>query len=415
LGVENGGLYYEDLGTLYTFDRPATPGNYTLEELTRHEYSHYVIERFLVAGLWGKTPLYSDNRMVWFDEGFAEFLTGSTAVAGVQSRLHLANLLAGDGPTGRMSLAQVFASVYGDFKFYRYAAFFFNYMYLYRRDLLRQFIELVRNGDAMGFDMLRTQLASDSALEAAYQTYLDGVIAGIATLSDPTTNFPAISALDSNDVAQIQAAVRSTRIGYLAEASVSAKHQDTRFTCRGVLTTQPGAADIDAAWVAFNADLDELLRDLRTKPLNNFQQSVARFGQIRFEATGSQYYALADYYVEGPLGPENSVPLSPPDQVQMDFASTRLGTHAACHYDQAKGVVTCTLSIPTQLFPLSTPDGVLDQQLTDDLDELRNQVYAIRPPYFYRNFTCAWAGTAKPITTGSDKYKVRPIIATVAL
>jgi len=45
LNTNNGGIYYEQNGTFYTFDRPPTPGNYTLEELTRHEYAHYLSAR----------------------------------------------------------------------------------------------------------------------------------------------------------------------------------------------------------------------------------------------------------------------------------------------------------------------------------------------------------------------------------
>jgi hypothetical protein len=143
LPTNNGGIYYEQKGTFYTFDRPPTPGNYTLEELTRHEYAHYLSARFISGGLWGEAPIYDNDRMVWFDEGFAEFLTGSAATGGIKPRKHLADMVAADG-LNRMSVAQVLASTYGNFIFYRYAGFFFLFMYSQRRDLLRQFIDYVR-------------------------------------------------------------------------------------------------------------------------------------------------------------------------------------------------------------------------------------------------------------------------------
>lgn len=422
LPTGNGGLYYEPKGTFYTFDRPPTPGNYTLEELTRHEYAHYLSARFISGGLWGQAPIYANDRMIWFDEGFAEFLTGSAATGGIKPRKHLAQLVAADGPN-RMNVAQVLSSTYGNFNFYRYAGFFFLFMYSQRRDLLRQFIDYVRaagpdpNDPATiaainGFDLLRTTVANDPTIENAYQAYLDQIVANVAGLTDPSTAVPPLNALASNDPAQIETLVRTTRLGYLTEATVSTKALDTRFTCRGYLTGQlAGAQDQDSAWTMFNANLEELLGDLRAMPLNNFQWTVARFGRIRFQANGNQVYPIADYYVEGPLGPENSVPPPPATRIENDLHSTRLGGGATCVF--VNGIVDCTLSIPTQAFPPATPDSILDQQLDDGIDELRAQVYAINPPY-YRDLDCAFSGPPQTLTTqGGDKYRLRPVKVTV--
>jgi microbial collagenase len=422
LPTNNGGIYYEQTGTFYTYARPPLPGDYTLEELTRHEYGHYLIGRFLISGLWGQAPIYDNNRLVWFDEGFAEFLTGSSATGGIRPRKHLANLVAGDGPNGRMSIAQVLSANYGNFIFYRYAGFFFHFMYTQRRDLLRQFIGFVRAAGPVndaatqaavnGFVQLCTDVGGDPAIEAAYQAYLDQIVATAGSLTDPSTTAPPLAALASNDTVQIQAVVRTTRLGYLTNASVSTKAQDTRFTCRGYLSGQPvNMQDVNAAWTLFNANLEELLGDLRAKPFNNFQWTVARFGPIRFQASGQQAYPIADYYVEGPLGPENSVPPPPAGRIETDFHSTRLGGGAMCAL--ANGVVTCTLALATQAFAPATPDAILLGQLADELDELRNQVYAINPPY-YRDFECAFAGPPQTLTTQQGgKYMVQTVTATV--
>jgi hypothetical protein len=260
--------------------------------------------------------------------------------------------------------------------------------------------------------MLRNQVAGDVAIEAAYQAHLDQIVANAANLTDPSTAAPPLNALDSNNTTQIQALVRTTRLGYLADASVSTKALDTRFTCRGYLSGQVvNVQDVDAAWNLFNTNLEELLGALRALPLNNFQSTVARFGAIRFQPTGLQAYPIADYYVEGPLGPENSVPPPPATRVETDFHSTRLGGGAVCAL--ANGVVTCTLSITTQAFAQATPDAILQQQLDDDLDELRSQVYAINPPY-YRDFDCAFTAPSQTLTTPQgDKYLLCPVTVTV--
>ena len=297
-------------------------------------------------------------------------------------------------------------------------------MYSQRRDLLRQFIDYVRAAGPdpnepktiaaiAGFDLLRNQLAADPAINVAYQAYLDQIVANAASLTDPSTATPPLNALASNDPVQIEMLVRTTRLGYLTEASVSTKALDTRFTCRGYLTGQPtNIPDQDAAWTLFNANLEELLGDLRNKPINNFQWTLARFGRIRFQATsGNQIYPIADYYVEGPLGLENSVPPPPATRIEDDLHSTRLGGGATCTF--VNGIVDCTLSIPTQAFPAATPDEVLDQQLDDGLDELRAQLYAINPPY-YRDLDCEFSAASQTLTTqGGEKYKLRPVKVTV--
>jgi len=43
------------------------------------------------------------------------------------------------------------------------------------------------------------------------------------------------------------------------------------------------------------------------------------------------------------------------------------------------------LALTTRAAPPATPDAILQQQLDDDFDELRNQAYAINQPY-YRDF-----------------------------
>lgn len=47
---------------------------YSLEELFRHEFTHYLQGRYEVQGLWGQGEMYQNERLTWFEEGNAEFL-----------------------------------------------------------------------------------------------------------------------------------------------------------------------------------------------------------------------------------------------------------------------------------------------------------------------------------------------------
>ncbi len=77
LSSRNGGIYIEKTGTLFTYDRTPSESIYTLEELVRQEYVHYIVARYLIHGSFGQTELYRNDRLTWVDEGIAELLAGS--------------------------------------------------------------------------------------------------------------------------------------------------------------------------------------------------------------------------------------------------------------------------------------------------------------------------------------------------
>ena len=415
LATSNGGIYIEQTGTFYTYQRTPQESIYTLEELVRHEFSHYLVGRFLIGGLWGQVPIYANERLTWFDEGLAEFLTWSTPRNGVKVRKRLVQLVAADGQNGRMTVSQILSVTYGNFIFYRYAALLFAYWYLHDLTTLKMLLALVRAGDVPGLDALVAQLKADVVLETAYQAFLDGVVADVANLDDPQSSFPPPNALDESNPAQVQLLVRTTRLGYLANASVAAVNVNTRFSCRGYLSGQlVNQADPIAAWKEFDAGLNEIIGQLQPGPPNNFQALVGRFGRIRFVDYNGQFYPQADYFLDGPLGPGQNALLAPAAQVTADFHATRLGTNAVCALINP-GLVECTLTLTTRAHDNAVPDATLTAEQVDDLEELRNQVYAIRPPY-YRTFECGFSGPAQVLAyTQAQKYMLRPVLCQVHL
>ena len=76
-GAHAGGLYIEKDGILYTYQRDPEESLYTVEELVQHEFSHYLLGRYVYPGLWTDTA-YHDELKGWSDEGLAEFLAGLT-------------------------------------------------------------------------------------------------------------------------------------------------------------------------------------------------------------------------------------------------------------------------------------------------------------------------------------------------
>ena len=71
--TNNGGIYIEEK-TFFTYERTPKQSIYSLEELFRHEFTHYLQGRYEVPGLFGSGEMYQNERLTWFQEGNAEFL-----------------------------------------------------------------------------------------------------------------------------------------------------------------------------------------------------------------------------------------------------------------------------------------------------------------------------------------------------
>lgn len=415
LPTNNGGIYIEQRGTFYTYNRTPQQSLYTLDELMRHEYSHYLIGRHLIEGLWGEEPIYANDRMVWFDEGLAEFLTWSTVKDGVQPRRALVSQIQSDG-SSRMTIAQVLSATYGDFRFYRYAGTFFNFLYEQHKPQLRDLLRYAHTSNLTGFDGLINQMKANASLNAAYQSYLDQLVADLPQLTDPSTSLPGADQPSSGSPTALQQTFRTSRLGYLGNCTVSSASLAPRFTCRGVLSGSLRAdKNWDAAWPSMDSGLNEIITQLTVPGVapDNFRWMTCRFGLIRWVDYGAQVYPMADYFCEGPLAPGSYAFPDRLAKVTADVRDTRLGPNAACSLPKPDRV-TCNVTLTTRAVPNGTSNAVLDRDLVDALEELANQMYAQSPSY-YRNLSCAFAGTSTVIPFGSgQKYLSRPAECQVA-
>lgn len=76
-GAYAGGLYLENSGTLYTYQRTPAESTYTVEELIQHEFGHYLNGRYVYPGTFTSSGYHTEPK-AWHDEGFAEVLGGLT-------------------------------------------------------------------------------------------------------------------------------------------------------------------------------------------------------------------------------------------------------------------------------------------------------------------------------------------------
>ena len=111
VNTDNGGIYIEKTGTFFTYERTPEESIYTLEELFRHEFTHYLQGRYLVNGMWGEGDFYKNNELTWYEEGSAEFFAGATRTDGIKPRNSIVNNL--KYSNNKMELPDLLHTSYG--------------------------------------------------------------------------------------------------------------------------------------------------------------------------------------------------------------------------------------------------------------------------------------------------------------
>lgn len=387
LPTNNGGIYIERDKTLYTYQRTPAESRYTLEELLRHEYSHYLVGRFIIPGLWSQTSAHDNERLTWFEEGIAEFLTGSSSRE-IHPRKSLISEIKRDG-SSRMDVSKILTARYGDFKFYRYSGNFFNYLYTYKKDTLKDLISTLRDSNIQTFDFLITQMSHDTGLNTSFQAYLDYLVSNVDNLTDPSTPAPDLANLSTNDPKVIRSFFRKTETGFKAKCTTAAFGLNSRFSCRGLIfgnaTYSP---DWNSAWSDFNSRINDLMSTLESSGVNNFQSMNCRIGEIRFDKYLNLVRPFTIYSCEGPLAYRSRISYRHPQRGQTDFRNTRIGIHSTCFATPSnESSATCNTPIVTNAFSNTATYEEMYQNLNAELNELKSEVYTMRPS-FYKKLDC---------------------------
>ncbi|AXR59584.1 collagenase ColA [Leptospira mayottensis] len=396
LATNNGGIYIESNKSFYTYQRTPAESMYTLEELLRHEYVHYLVGRFIIPGMWGQGSVYANERLTWFDEGMAEFLAGSTPKE-IRPRKVLVSQIQYDA-SSRMNVPQIVTAHYGDFKFYRYAGNFFHYLYTYKKNTLRDLIRTLRDSNIQAFDSLVAQISQDTSLDTSYQSYLDSLVLNVNTLTNPATETPKLADLSTNDPAVIQSILRATTVGSMAKCTTAVFGINGRFSCRGMMSgSLRSSPDWIVAWSEFNSGINNLISTLETNQVNNLGSMNCRMGEIYFSKYSNQFYPSALYSCEGPLAYRTPISYSHPAQDQLDFRDTTFGVNSTCLTSPTSGTI-CNSPISTSVFPSTATYNEMFQFLNWQFNDLKAEVFMMRPP-LYKRLNCG----LNSITTVSNQ------------
>lgn len=309
LNTNNGGIYIEGDTTLYTYDRTPQQSIFSLEELLRHEYTHFLDGRFQVqGGFYGSGTLYEGGRLDTLGEGLAEYMVGATRSNGVLRREIMLQQVAND-PLGTMTIAEILLATYDlGFRFYPHAACLFAFLEEVEPDLQIELFATIRSGDVTAFDALRDTIVNDVQLQADHDAWIATNIAqwqaqtGLFAEDVPTVPTPAV--LPQGNASTIRSAIA----GATGSAGNAFFAWDGRYRFVDELSLVVAADATDAELRAtFASRLDSLLLAGLEPQGANFQSHQAWNGAIEHQGTG----ATATVFVEGPYVPDPGDTIAP--------------------------------------------------------------------------------------------------------
>ncbi|MBT2457853.1 collagenase [Streptomyces sp. ISL-86] len=303
-GTNNGGMYIENGATFYTYQRRVPQDStLTLEELFRHEYTHYLNGRFAVPGFFGEGPWYEGDRTTAMDEGTAEFFDGATRDDGIAVRKSLVkgiiNDTSGGGP--RMSVEQLLNATYdGDgFRFYNYAGTFFEFLWTEKPSLLREMYTHLRANDVAAFDSWRHRMGADTYLQRDYDRFLDAQIAKVDQLYVPNTTFTANDQLRDSALASVKSSF-ATATYNTPDCVENGDPGKRRFTCTGRITANlKNWRSDDQNFKDMSETVDYFILDRAGAASNNLADMNCSFGPV--EIWSNHVAGSSDYSCEGPL------------------------------------------------------------------------------------------------------------------
>ena len=300
-GLDSGGLrgvyVYWDATLVTWLNRAGSNSRRTreFEEVFRHEYTHYLADRFLLLSFGGA--------LTWFHEGLADFLVGSTRIGGIPVRRSLVEKISNDET--RFDLAQIIDSRFGSLdvfgRFYDYGALLFSYLYQHRRSQLLELLDLVRTGNETAYQNLMRTWKEDTHMAADYSSFLDEQVADRRQLVDPpiTNPFLRLEDLFSNSAEEVEGILGRIDGELDLDCRTVVTGSFPRFGCSGTLSADDQfSGDRGALNEHLNDRLDGFMADaVENGEINNFEDMTCHFTNV----TGSP--AMADIYCEGPLRP----------------------------------------------------------------------------------------------------------------
>ncbi|PPA93482.1 collagenase [Brevibacillus laterosporus] len=299
--TENGGIYIEGDGTFFTYDRTPEQSIYSLEELFRHEFTHYLQARYVVPGMFGQGEMYQNGRLPWFEEGGAEFFAGATRTDGIHPRKSVVGNMRYDDPSSRMSVSDTLHAQYGSWNFYNYG--FAMQYHLFQNDfpMLDSIHNAIMKNDVAQFDQYIEQLSRDKRVNDDYQQTIDELVQNYENWDVPLVSDDYLKVLEPKQKEDIYAEIsEATGLGDVE----TVEHESeffTTFTLHGTYVGDRSAGE-EQDWKKMNQVTDDFLKELGKKSWNGYRTVTAYFVNYKVTKDGRFSY---DVVFHGKL-PEGS-------------------------------------------------------------------------------------------------------------
>ncbi|SFD59323.1 microbial collagenase [Bacillus sp. 491mf] len=286
--TNNGGIYIEGIGTFFTYERTPQQSIYSLEELFRHEFTHYLQGRYEVPGLWGQGDLYQNERLTWYEEGNAEFFAGSTRLDSVVPRKSIIGGLSND-PAKRYTAEQTLNAKYGTWDFYNYSFALQSYMYNNRPEMFDKIHDLIRANDVPGYDAYRSALSKDNQLNADYQSYMQMLINNRDKYTIPQVSDDYLAQHPQKALSDVTADI--TNEAKLKDVKVTKNKSQffNTFTLQGTYTGSASKGETED-WKAMNQATNDMLKHLSEKEWSGYKTLTAYFVNHRVNSAGQVEY-----------------------------------------------------------------------------------------------------------------------------
>ncbi|MFJ9690781.1 collagenase [Kitasatospora sp. NPDC101183] len=301
--VQNGGMFIEERSTFYTYQRTPQESYFSLEELFRHEYTHYLNARWAIPGE-GYTTRWPADATFAMNEGTAEYFAGATRDGGVKARKYMVRQIGWDDQarTPRLTVDEILHATQSalGFRAYPYAATFFNLLGERHPEQLAEMYRLLRADDRAGYDAWRDRLGHDAALQREYTAYLDAEIPLADGLFVPDTTYTPNGRLAYAWASEVRTAFAAATQNTPDCKDNGDWNNTMRFTCTGrVSANLTNSADAGQIRKDMAATVDRFLLDRGGAGANNLADMNCWFGKVDVWPSGRA--GSADYSCEGPL------------------------------------------------------------------------------------------------------------------
>lgn len=286
----NGGMYIEEEGVFYTYERTPQESRYTIEELFRHEYTHFLQARYAEKGFWWQTPLYADERLTWYDEAGAEMFAGSTRTNGVVQRKTMVQYLV-DDKANMFTLDQTLHGAYANGSaFYKYAYAFASFLKETDKATFDRLNAIIMADDVVAYDKLIKELSADKALDAKFKAYMENLIANVDKFGLPLVADDYVAKHSAMDSTSIKTTVAKSLDLKNVTMEEKASNTFNTFTLRGKFTG-PKSEGKAKDWYTMDKIANEALIGLAKQPWSGYKtltcyfvnHGVNKAGQMEYE------------------------------------------------------------------------------------------------------------------------------------